>query len=125
MNILIEQEIALHQHDIRSNKVKAERFLHPDFREVGISGMCFDYNSIMAMMGEEEPSSLRIHSQDFECVELEPTVILLLYKSAFIDDSGDYNHFAKRSSIWVLNGQQWQMKYHQGTVCEPFEIKTE
>ncbi|ELR67904.1 hypothetical protein C942_00212 [Photobacterium marinum] len=122
MEILIEQEIALHQHEVRTNKTEAKRLLHPDFREVGISGISFDYKSIMAMMEEEEPSSLRIHSQDYECIELSHNVMLLLYKSAFIDNSGNYKHFAKRSSVWVFNGQQWQMKYHQGTECESFEI---
>ncbi len=78
MEILIEQEIALHQHEVRTNKTEAERLLHPDFREVGISGMSFDHKSIMAMMEEEKPSSLRIHSQDYECIELSHNVMLLL-----------------------------------------------
>jgi hypothetical protein len=48
--------------------------------------------------------------------------MLLLYKSASINNLGQASHFAKRSSIWVLSEEQWKMKYHQGTACESFQI---
>lgn len=35
MEVIIEQEIALHQFEVRQDKVKIERLIHPDFREVG------------------------------------------------------------------------------------------
>ena len=100
MDILIEQEIALHQYEVRQNKLEVTRLLHPSFREVGVSG----------------------RSYDFECIQLEFSVQLLLYKSVFVDEFGEFSHFAKRSSIWVLSDTQWQMKYHQGSSCEPFAL---
>jgi len=120
MNVLIEQEIALHQYEIRQNKTEVIRLLHPEFREVGESGTSYDFQSINVMMEEEDASNGYIHSQDFECVNLESSVQMLLYKSASVNEFGIKNHFAKRVSIWVLNGVQWQLKYHQGTPCDSF-----
>lgn len=122
MDILIEQEIALHQYEIRQSKADIAQLIHGDFREVGESGISYDHQSIIEMMASEQPSNGFIHSQDYECIQLEESVQLLLYKSASVDELGKSSHFAKRSSVWVLNGTQWQLKYHQGTACEPFEL---
>lgn len=122
MEVLIEQEIALHQHEIRQNIDDVARLLHSTFKEVGRSGLSFDYCSILDMMQGEEPSNGYIHSQEFECIVLEPSVQLLLYKSAWVSETGEVSAFSKRSSIWVFTGQGWQMKYHQGTPCAEFEL---
>ncbi|MGF1751943.1 DUF4440 domain-containing protein [Vibrio cionasavignyae] len=123
MEVIIEQEIALHQFEVRQDKVEIERLIHPDFREVGRSGNSYDFKSIVRMMETEKPSNVQVHSQNYECVALEPTVKLLTYESALIDDSGQGSNFSKRSSIWALVGELWQLKYHQGTPCDVFEIK--
>ncbi|AYV22844.1 MULTISPECIES: DUF4440 domain-containing protein [Vibrio] len=123
MEVLIEQEIALHQFEVRQDKVEIERLIHPGFREVGRSGNSYDFKSIVRMMETEKPSNVQVHSQNYECVALEPTVQLLTYESALIDDGGQVSNFTKRSSIWVLVGELWQLKYHQGTPCDVFEIK--
>ena len=122
MDILIKQEMTLHQYEVRQNKLEITRLLHPSFREVGVSGKSYDYESILRMMEVEKPSTGRIHSQEYECIQLEFSVQLLLYKSVFVDEFGKFSHFAKRSSIWVLSDTQWQMKYHQGSSCEPFVL---
>ncbi|MDN3696457.1 DUF4440 domain-containing protein [Vibrio cortegadensis] len=122
MEVLIEQEIALHQYEIRQDPNEVARLLHSSFKEVGRSGRSFDYFSIMRVMQSEEPSNGHIHSQDFECILLEPSVQLLLYKSAWVSNLGKVSAFSKRSSIWVFTGQAWQMKYHQGTPCAEFEL---
>ncbi len=122
MNILIEQEIALHQYAVRQNRQEVARLLHPSFSEVGESGRSYDYKSIVEMMESERPSGAYIHSQDYECIELEPSVHLLTYKSARVDADGAKSNFVKRSSIWVFTGENWQMKYHQGTSCAVFQF---
>ena len=124
MDILIEQEVALHQPDVRHNKQEVARLVHPSFREVGKSGRSFDFDTIMEMMAGEKTSMGHIHSQDFEIIPLEPSTHLLLYRTAWIDKLGTKAHFTKRSSIWSFNGENWQLKYHQGTPCEEFELVT-
>ncbi|CAM3043967.1 DUF4440 domain-containing protein [Vibrio neptunius] len=123
MEFLIEQEVLLQQYEVRHNESEVVRLLHPDFVEVGRSGKSFDLKSILEMMKGETPSIGKIHSQSFECVALEPSVQLLMYKSVWIDANGNASLFTKRASIWVFTGEKWQLKYHQGTPCEPFRIE--
>ncbi|WP_159737095.1 nuclear transport factor 2 family protein [Vibrio atypicus] len=122
MDVLIEQEIALHQFATRQSKEEVSRLVHPTFKEVGKSGISYDFASIIKMMDGEKPSKGRIHSQEFESIQLEPSTHLLLYKTAWVSELGAKSHFAKRSSIWVFTGQNWQLKYHQGTPCDEFEL---
>lgn len=122
MDIIIEQEIALHQVWFNTNKSVVERLLHPEFREVEESGRSYNFYEITAFMGNEKRSADIVHSQDYECINLDSNTILLLYKSALLKPTGEYSSFAKRSSIWVKSGSLWQMKYHQGTHCQAFEI---
>ncbi|PKG37765.1 nuclear transport factor 2 family protein [Psychromonas sp. Urea-02u-13] len=123
MDILIEQEIALHQVWFNSNKAVVERFLHPEFREVDESGRSVSFNEILAFMDNNKHSDNRIHAQDYEFTTLESNSMLLLYKSALLKPTGEVSGFAKRVSVWVKTDNLWQMKYHQGTVCDPFVIK--
>ncbi|MEZ9243198.1 DUF4440 domain-containing protein [Vibrio lentus] len=122
MDILVEQEVELHQYEIRQSRSDIERLIHPSFSEVGKSGISYDFASIIKMMSSEEPSDVRIHSQNYECIQLEPSVQLLKYESALVAASGEISDFAKRCSIWVFTGTCWQLKYHQGTPCPAFEL---
>ncbi len=122
MKILIEQEKALHKHDVRKSEQDVRRLLHPTFMEVGRSGETYDYDNVVDMMTQEHRSDSYLHSQDYQCIQLEPSVQLLIYKSAWITNDQAVSGFAKRSSIWVFTGDKWQMKYHQGTPCAEFEI---
>ncbi len=74
------------------------------------------------MMETEEPSEARVHSQNYECIQLEPSAQLLKYESAIIDGPGEITGYAKRCSIWIFTGKSWQLKYHQGTPCSPFKL---
>lgn len=122
MNILIEQERALHQFEVRQNRAETERLIHSSFREVGRSGKQFDFVAILSMMQNEAPTNSRIHSQHYDCVELAPTVQLLTYQSAVADEDGSVSGYTKRCSIWTLTNDRWQLQYHQGTPCQPFEL---
>lgn len=84
MDISVEQEVELHQYETRQNKDDIERLIHPSFSEVGKSGYSYDFSSIVEMMQAEEPSSVRVHSQGYECTQLEPSVQLLKYQSALV-----------------------------------------
>ena len=122
VNKIIEQEISLHQVWFTSNKAVVERLLNPLFKEVAESGKSHDFCEIVAFMEHAKDSLDRVHSQEYECIKLDDNSFLLLYKSAILKATGEYVSFAKRASIWIDTGILWQMKYHQGTTCEAFEI---
>ncbi len=123
MKILIEQEMALHQPKVRENLDEVKRLLHPDFVEVGKTGLTYSFVD-MTEVKVEMDSELGLHSQDFFCVKLKSSVQLLMYKTAAQDKKGGYLDYAKRSSIWTCSDEGWQLIYHQGTLCPEFEIKT-
>ncbi|MFA0810584.1 nuclear transport factor 2 family protein [Microbulbifer epialgicus] len=122
MELLIEYETALHCTEIRRNRAIVEKLLSSDFHEVGKSGRSFDFKSIITMMPSEDNSRWKIHSQVYQCIVLSESVRLLIYRAAHCNQQGNYSNFCKRSSIWGLNKDQWQMKYHQATPCEASEI---
>lgn len=122
IKLIIEQEFELHQVWFSSNKSVVERLLHPSFKEVAESGRSHDFKELLSYMDEARDSQDSVHSQEYECIKLDEHSVLLLYKSAILKATGEYVSFAKRSSIWIDTGILWQMKYHQGTTCEAFEV---
>lgn len=63
MKILIEQETALHQPSVRNNREEVSRLLHPDFVEVGKTGITYHFDDVLEEMNDD--SEPVIHSQDF------------------------------------------------------------
>ncbi|USD64033.1 nuclear transport factor 2 family protein [Vibrio sp. SCSIO 43136] len=125
MNIkdhLIQLETDLHKYDVRSNLALCHKILHPEFEEVGRSGKYWNLSQIIQMMSEEQPSQDIIHSQNFNAAPLSDSVWMLNYETVVKSESGELSGFAKRSSIWVNCDDSWQLRYHQGTACEPFDL---
>lgn len=73
-------------------------------------------------MGVEKPTGAVIHSQDYECINLNEDAFLLLNKSAVINNDGEIGSFAKRSSVWGEEQGEWKLRYNQGTSCDEFEL---
>ena len=119
MHKALENELALHQYETRQDAVKLVKLLHPEFIEIGYSGKTHSYESTLQSLLQEEPSSYKIWSQDFECIELAENLMLLVYREARLK-SGILSHHTKRSSIWVKIGDNWQIKFHQATPVDPF-----
>lgn len=120
-NHLRKMEVALHQHEIRTNPVQLTLILHPDFLEIGYSGKTHRYNSTIEGLSSENPSNENIFSQDFSYTKLAPTVIQLNYSSALKDKQGNLTRHAKRTSIWVKESGNWKLRFHQGTPTNAVE----
>ena len=123
MEIIIEQEKILLQAWFSTDKLVVERLLHPEFSEVSESGQSHHYSDILSSMDNAAHSMNKVHSQDYELINLQSGAMLLLYKLAILKPTGEYSSFTKRSSIWVKLEGRWKMKYHQGTYCDEFDIK--
>ncbi|WP_223914294.1 ribonuclease HI family protein [Arthrobacter sp. NicSoilC12] len=81
--------------------------LHPDFTEIGSSGRIWTRDAMMMSL-EDNPGGaveLELLSAD----RLGEKSILLTYRSHTREGS------ALRSSLWVLEGAQWRLRFHQGT----------
>jgi len=113
-------EIELHQQAVRKDTKRIVELLHPEFIEVGYSGNTYDFSSTVKSISGL-PSNFEIYSQSYEFVEYAKGIVQVIYLSANIDEEGNLFRHAKRTSIWVNEGDNWKMKYHQGTPVAPFE----
>jgi ribonuclease HI len=81
--------------------------LHPDFMEIGSSGRVWTRDAMMMAL-EEDPG----HHTELEILgadRIGTGAILLTYRS--YARSGT----VLRSSLWVLDGTKWRLRFHQGT----------
>jgi ribonuclease HI len=81
--------------------------LHPDFTEIGSSGRIWTRDDLMMALEEnpDGPTDLEVLGAE----RLGEGAILLTYRS--YSRSGTALH----SSLWVLDGTQWRLRFHQGT----------
>lgn len=122
MDILITQEVALHQYQVRQNVSKVTRLLHPEFVEVGASGKRYDLQSILEMLAFEPYEAGFVHSQNFQCITVGSDSRLLTYEAAWVYEDGKVDAFSRRASLWQQTEIGWQLRYHQGTSCDAFEL---
>lgn len=81
--------------------------LHPDFTEIGSSGRIWTRDAMMMALEENpgSPTELELLAAD----RLGEGIVLLTYRSSTRSGS------SLRSSLWVLDGTQWRLRFHQGT----------
>lgn len=81
--------------------------IHPEFLEYGASGRIWDRASV----ADTPPLPVRpIRAIDVQAHRLGPDAFLVTYTS---DDVG---RVALRSSIWLRDGGEWLLRFHQGTL---------
>ncbi|MCO4252992.1 RNase H family protein [Pseudarthrobacter raffinosi] len=93
--------------DIRGDIGRTGVLLHPDFMEIGTSGRVWTRDATMMAL-EEEPgqhTELEILGAD----RIGTSAILLTCRS--YSRSGTALH----SSLWVLDGNRWRLRFRQGT----------
>jgi hypothetical protein len=112
-------EVALHQPDMRSDRGKLDRLLHPRFREFGRSGRIYAKAEILAEFSDQ-PQTYEVWSQEFRVELLSQGLALLTYKSAHINGEGKLERYTNRSSLWQFTQCGWQMLFNQGAPTEAF-----
>jgi hypothetical protein len=104
---------------VRSDRMKMEQLLHPDFLEIGRSGAIYTRADVLSEFAKNL-STYTVWSQDFAVTQIAPTLAILFYRSAHIDDAENLDRYTIRSSIWQNTEQGWRVRFHQGTPCECF-----
>ncbi len=79
-----------------------------DFTEFGASGRTWTAPEIRVAL-DREPAADLVELLDFAVAELAPGVALATYRLGPPRPS-------RRSSLWVLRGGRWQVRFHQGTL---------
>lgn len=103
-------ELSLLKTEIRCSKEKLETLIAEDFVEFGSSGCRYLKKDILDALPHEKFEVEEV--TDFKEVALGMEAVLLTYT---ITINGQRSF---RSSIWKLNTDQWQLIFHQGTLCK-------
>jgi ribonuclease HI len=101
----LERELL--QPETRADLGRTGVLLHPDFTEIGSSGRIWTRDAMMMELEQrpEGPRELEMLGAD----RLGERTVLLTYRS--YARSGT----TLRSSLWVHEGAQWRLRFHQGT----------
>ncbi|MFP5366502.1 MAG: RNase H family protein [Actinomycetes bacterium] len=92
---------------VRGDIGRTAVLLHPDFMEIGSSGRVWTRDAMMMAL-EEDPGE-RTDIEILGADRVGPAAVLLTYRS--FARSGT----TLRSSLWVLDGDRWRLRFHQGT----------
>ncbi|MDQ0729370.1 ribonuclease HI family protein [Arthrobacter sp. B1I2] len=92
---------------VRGDIGRTAVLLHPDFMEIGSSGRVWTRDAMMMAL-EEDPGE-RTDIEILGADRIGSSAVLLTYRS--FARSGT----TLRSSLWVLDGGRWRLRFHQGT----------
>jgi ribonuclease HI len=93
--------------DTRADIGRTGVLLHPEFTEIGTSGRLWTRDSMMMALEESPGGGAELDVISADRVGAE--AVLLTYRSKGRTGS------SLRSSLWVLDGTQWRLRFHQGT----------
>ena len=101
----LERELLLPE--TRADLGRIGVLLHPDFTEIGSSGRIWTRDAMMMSLEENPggPAELEMLGAD----RLGEQTVLLTYRTHTRPGT------ALRSSLWVHDGAQWRLRFHQGT----------
>ena len=92
---------------VRGDMGRTAVLLHPDFMEIGSSGRVWTRDAMMMAL-EEDPGE-RTDIEILGADRIGAGAVLLTYRS--FARSGT----TLRSSLWVVDGGRWRLRFHQGT----------
>ena len=110
-------ELALARRDEAQINGGFEAVLHEHFVEFGSSGRVWTRAEILEMLQSPRPEGRMrgIAIETFDVAELAPHMRLVTFVTAGIRSSDGQLVRSRRSSIWVRDGDRWQVRFHQGT----------
>lgn len=117
-------EVAVQQACIRGDRMRLRELLHPHFREFGRSGRIYSRDDVIAAFAGQS-QAYEILSQDFQPEQLLAGLTLLTYRSVRVNADGSVERHTLRASLWELTEFGWQLRFHQGTPTDAFDVKTD
>jgi hypothetical protein len=107
-SLLIRLEKTFFDPGSRQRPESLANLLADDFVEFGKSGRKYSKSAILDALATESPAE--IIATEFQVTTLGPMAALITYRAsaAGVD--------SRRSSVWILRDDRWQMLFHQGTV---------
>ncbi|WP_281558370.1 DUF4440 domain-containing protein [Thalassomonas sp. RHCl1] len=116
---IITLEMDLLKPEVRRSPSALDRLISDDFLEIGGSGRSFGKDEVLSRLPQETPPTFS--AQDFELRQLSDNLVQLLYKATMLKAGAAQTSYSLRSTLWQLKEDNWQMLFHQGTLCPPFD----
>lgn len=112
-------EWALHHPGQGLDADALDALLHPDFHEVGKSGLQYGRAQVMSYLRQLSSVTPQTSVRTTDALEhavalMAPECALLTYLSIHHEPGGPLR--VRRSSLWVLHEGRWRLRYHQGTI---------
>jgi hypothetical protein len=106
---LMEEKLL--QPDTRKSAEDLNTIIADEFIELGCSGFTYNKQQIMNVL----PSlpTVKMTIMNFEAKLLSKDVVLTIYRVAKY--SNKKVEYSLRSSIWMLQDDEWRIVFHQGT----------
>lgn len=111
--LVMRLERELLEPSVRANRARLDSLLTDDFHKVGSRGWSFGKPEVLTRLPDETGIAFRASSM--EAHTLATGVILVTYTAERTHDGVTTRSL--RSSIWIQNGDDWRMRYHQGTAA--------
>jgi ribonuclease HI len=105
--IVVGLERELLRPDVRADIGRTGVLLHPEFTEIGSSGRMWNRDAVMMALEENPAPATEIEVLGTD--RIGTGAVLLTYRTQ------GYKGADLRSSLWVLDGAQWRLRFHQGT----------
>jgi hypothetical protein len=110
-------EEALLDPEVRRDGERLAELISDDFVEFGSSGRVWSREQIIELLATEVYQRPTV--EDLACAWLGDGVVLVTYRTVRTDSESSPNQAGKatvlRSSIWVMEGDDWRIRFHQGT----------
>ena len=116
---LIELEEHLFKAETRASYGELDQLIADEFTEIAGSGVRFGKKEALERLPAELPP--QISAFEYKLRHLAPNYAQLLYKAVMVKGGETTATYSLRCSIWSLINGRWQMLFHQGTLCKPFE----
>jgi hypothetical protein len=111
--LLRAREEALLDPEVRRDRARVAPLLAEDFLEFGSSGRAWSREEILELLASEDYT--RPAMEDFQCDWIGDGAALVTYKTVRVDAESGLRVVVLRSSIWIEDSGQWQVRFHQGT----------
>lgn len=108
-------ESELHHPGVPCTRERLEQLLHPDFHEVGRSGVRYTRQVVIDFLATRTQVP-NVVAHDHRVESLASDIALLHFRSHELGSDGVPCHAALRASLWRRTATGWQLSYHQGTL---------
>lgn len=112
---LLELEKSLWVTSTRFSKTYMGKILDDDFFEFGRSGRIYSRAQVIESTDNPEEILVQFPLGDFQVKKINNDVLLVTYISTVVYETTEVSN---RSSIWCKYGDEWRIKFHQGTPTE-------